>query len=170
MFPLVTAYTLGSGIHKADACTCSQQYGFDEYGQGEQYFLFQFHKSIVGYPPWKQMCQMLADIFQIEMFEASVAAGMKKNHDEDDFRIAHTIGLVSMFPVLCRGGEHVIFLIFRKFFAEIVCQTKNFSNFILGEQSGNGLNVIIEHYKFNQIIAILQIFKKLFISFISNSR
>jgi hypothetical protein len=78
MYPLVTAYTQGSGIHKADACTCSQQYGFDEYDQGEQYFLFQFHKSIVGYPPWKQMCQMLADIFQIEMFEASVAAGMKR--------------------------------------------------------------------------------------------
>ena len=75
-----------------------------------------------------------------------------------------------MFLALCRGGEHVIFLIFRKFFAEIVCQTKNFSNFILGEHSGNGLNVIIEHYKFNQIIAILLIFKELFISFISNSR
>ena len=104
------------------------------------------------------------------MFEASVAAGMKKNHDEDDFRIAHTIGLVSMFPVLCRGGEHVIFLIFRKFFAEIVCQTKNFSNFILAEHSGNDLNVIIGYYKFNQIIAILLFFKKLFISFISNLR
>ena len=64
-----------------------------------QYFLFLFHKSLVGYPTWKQMRQMLADIFQIEMFEASVTARMKKNHDKDDVRIAHTIGLISMFPV-----------------------------------------------------------------------
>jgi hypothetical protein len=89
------------------------------------------------------MRQMLADIFQIEMFEASVTARMKKNHDEDDVRIAHTIGLISMFPVFCRNKEHVIFLIFRKFFAEIVCQTINFSNFSLGEHSGNRFKVII---------------------------
>ena len=45
-----------------------------------------------------------------------------------------------------------------------------FRNFSLGEHSGNGLNVIIEHYKFNKIIAILLIFNKLFLNFISNSR
>ena len=44
------------------------------------------------------------------------------------------------------------------------------SNFGLGEHSGNGLNVIIGHYKFNQIIAILLIFNELFLALISNSR
>ena len=79
-------------------------------------------------------------------------------------------GLVTMLSILLRTGKHVIFLIFCKFFAEIVCQTINFSNFILGEHSGNGLNVIIEHYKFNKIIAILLISNELFFYFISNSR
>jgi hypothetical protein len=84
---------------------------------------------------------------------------MKKDHDEHDFRITHAIGHVTMFPILWRVREGVIFLIFCKFFAEIICYTINFSNFSLGEHSGNGLNVIIEHYKFNKIIAILLIFK-----------
>jgi len=64
----------------------------------------------------------------------------------------------------------VFFLIFCKFFAEIICQTINFCNFGLGEHSDNGLNVIIRHYKFNQIIAILLIFNELFLALISNSR
>ena len=64
----------------------------------------------------------------------------------------------------------MFFLIFCKFFAEIICQTINFSNFSLGEHSGNGLNVIIGHYKFKQIIAILLIFNELFLALISNSR
>ena len=39
---------------------------------------------------------------------------------------------------------------------------KTFINFNLGEHSDNGLNVIYEHYKFNEIITILLIFSKLF--------
>ena len=33
-------------------------------------------------------------------------------------------------------------------------QIENFSNFILGEHSGNRFNVIIEHYKVNTFTAI----------------
>ena len=113
---------------------------------------------------------MLAYIFQIEVFEASISTRMKKNHDEHNFCVAHTVGFITMLTTLGRMGEHVIFLIFCKFFAEIICQTINFSNFNLGEHSGNGLNVIIEHYKFNEIIAILLILNILFIILISNSR
>ena len=74
----------------------------------------------------------------------------------------HSYGWVTVLPVLGWSGEHVFFLILRKFFTEIICQTINFSNFSLGEYSGNGLNVIIGHYKFKQIIAILLIFNELF--------
>ena len=35
---------------------------------------------------------------------------------------------------------------------------KNFSNFSLGEHSGNRFKVIIQHYKVNTFIAILLIF------------
>ena len=113
---------------------------------------------------------MLADVFQIEVLEASVSSRMEKNHDNHDFSIAHAIGLVTVLYILIRILQHVIFLMSCKFFAKIICQTINFSNFGLGEHSGKGLNVIIGHYKFNRIIAILLISKILFKIFISNSR
>ena len=113
---------------------------------------------------------MLADVFLIELLEASVSSRMEKNHDKYNFGITHTIGLVSVLYILFRILQHVIFLMSCKFFAKIICQTINFSNFSLGENSGKGLNVIIGHYKFNKIIAILLIFKILFKIFISNSR
>ena len=110
---------------------------------------------------------MLADVFQIEVIEASVYSRMEKNHD---FSIAHAIGLVMVLYILIRILQHVIFLMSCKFFAKFICQTINFSNFGLGEHSGKGLNVIIGYYKINKIIAIILIFKILFKILISNSR
>ena len=98
------------------------------------------------------MRQMLADVFLIEVLVASVSTRMKKNHDKYDFSIAHAVRFIAMLYILFRTLQHVIFLISCKFFAEIICQTINFSNFELGEHSGNGLNVIIEHYEFNKIL------------------
>ena len=63
----------------------------------------------------------------------------------------------------------MIFFIFCKFCAESICQTINFSNFILGEHSGNCLNVIIEQYNIYIVIAIFLTFNKLFSNLISNS-
>jgi hypothetical protein len=109
------------------------------------------------------MSQVLADVFQIEVIEASVSSRMEKNHDNHDFSIAHAIGLVTVLYILIRILQHVIFLMSCKFFAKIICQTINFSNFSLGEHSDNRFKVIIEHYKFNTFIAILLIFNQLFI-------
>ena len=74
-----------------------------------------------------------------------VLSRMTKNHDKHHLRIAHTVGLIAMRPILLSSGEHMIFLIFCKFLTEIACQTINFSNFSLGEYSGNDLNVITEY-------------------------
>ena len=71
---------------------------------------------------------------------------MVKNHDKHHLRIAHIVGLIAMRSILLSSGEHMIFLIFCKFLTEIACQTINFSNFSLGEYSGNDLNVITEYY------------------------
>ena len=105
---------------------------------------------------------MLADVFLIEVLEASVSTRMKKNHDKYDFIIAHAVRFVAMLCILFRILQHVIFLMSCKFFAKIICQTINFRNFSLGEHSGNRFKVIIEHYKFNTFIAILLIFSQLF--------
>ena len=131
MYSLVPAYSQWRGIHKTNYGTCTQQYLFDEYSERKQYFLFQFNKAVVGNSPWEEMRQMLTDIFQIKMFESSVSSWMKKNHDKHDFRITHAVRLITMLFILLNCGEHIFFLIFCKFFAEIVCQTINFSKFSL---------------------------------------
>ena len=51
---------------------------------------------------------------------------------------------------------------FRKFLAEIIRHTINLCTFSLCEHSGNRLNVIIEHYKFNTFIAMFLIIKRIF--------
>ena len=115
------------------------------YGQRKQYFFFLFNETIVRDSSREQMGQMLTYIFLIKVLETWVSSRMKKNHDKHNFCIAHAIGLVTMLSVLFCIFQHVILLISCKFFAEIICQTINFSNFSLGEHSGNGLNVIIGH-------------------------
>ena len=57
--------------------------------------------------------------------------------------------------------KHLMYLSVKMDFMvrKIICQTINFSNFSLGEHSGNGLNVIIG---FKQIIAIFLILSELF--------
>ena len=77
MYSLVSTDTQWCGIHETDSSTSAYQYRFDEYGQRKQDFLFQFNKTVVGYFPGKQMCQVFTHIFQIEMFEASVSTGME---------------------------------------------------------------------------------------------
>ena len=80
---------------------------------------------------------MLAYVFLIEVLEASVSFRMEKNYDKYNFSIAHAIELVTVLNILFRILQHVIFLMTCKFFAEIICQTINFSNFSLEEHSGN---------------------------------
>jgi hypothetical protein len=121
MYPLVTAYTQWSGIHKTDTGTRSQQYRLDKDGHRKEDFPFQLYKTVIRHPFGKQIYQMLTDIFKVEVLETSVSTGMKKNHDKHDFRITHSVGFVTMLSILLRTGEHMIFLIFCKFFAEIVC-------------------------------------------------
>ena len=124
----------------------------------KQYFFLQFYETVVRDSFREQLVQMLADVFLIEVLEASVSSRMEKNHDKYYFSIAHAIGLVTVLYILFRILQYVIFLMSCKFFTKIICQTINFSNFRLGEHSGNRYKVIIEHYKFNTFIAILLIF------------
>ncbi len=47
--PLVATDTQGSGVDEADSGTSSQQDFLDENGQGKQYFLFKFYKTVNSY-------------------------------------------------------------------------------------------------------------------------
>ena len=86
---------------------------------------------------------MLADIMQIVMLETAEAARVKMYEDYDYLGIAHTVGLATVSFTVLRSFEHRFFLLRIKKLAEFVCQTENFSNFILGEHSGKELYIIL---------------------------
>ena len=85
---------------------------------------------------------MLADIMQIVMLETAEATRVKMYEDYDYLGITHTVGLATVSFTVLRSFEHRFFLLRIKKLAEFVCQTENFSNFILGEHSGKGLYII----------------------------
>ena len=132
----------------------------DEDGQRQKNFFFQFHKTVVRYTPGEKMCQMSADIFLVIMLETSESSRMEQNKDNHYFSIIHTVRFVPM--RMSRIFEHIFFLLQRKFLAEIICHTINLCKFSLCEHSGNRLNVISEHYKFNTFIAMFLIIKRIF--------
>ena len=105
---------------------------------------------------------MLADIFLIIMLEASETSRMKQDKNNHYFRIAHTVRLIPVLAVLV--FNHIFFLLQCKFLAQIICHTINFRNFKFWEHSGNRLNSIIRHYKFNTFIAICLLFNEIFIN------
>lgn len=59
--------------------------------------------------------------------------------------------------------NHIFFLLQRKFFAKIIGHTINLCNFRLWKHSGNRLNVIIQHYKFNTFIAMFLIISEIYL-------
>ena len=65
--PLVATYTQGSGVDEADFGTGSQQDFLDENGQGKQYILFKFDKTVIRHRTWKKVFQMFTDILLVRM-------------------------------------------------------------------------------------------------------
>lgn len=58
---LVTAYTQGSGVDETDTGIGTQLYFFDKDGHGKQYFLFQFHKTVIGNLTWKKVVTIVCN-------------------------------------------------------------------------------------------------------------
>ena len=153
--------TQESGNPGQDAGTGSQQYFFDEDGHEKQYFLLQFHKTVIGHPVRKQVFQMFADILFVIMLEAAETTGVEQNKNDHHLRITHPVRLITMPDLLV--FNHIFFLLKRKFLAKIIGHTINLCNFRLWKHSGNRLNVIIGHYKFNDFIAMFLIVRKIYL-------
>ena len=97
-------------INKTETGTGSQQYFFDEDGHGKQYFLFQFHKTVIGSMMRKKEFQMFVDnIFLVIMHEAAETVRMERNKNNHNLSITHAIGLVVMFLFIV--FNHVFFLL-----------------------------------------------------------
>ena len=95
------------------------------------------------------------------MLEISESSRMEQDKDNHYFRIIHTVRFVLM--RMSRIFEHIFSLLQCKFLAEIIRHTINLCTFSLCEHSGNRLNVIIEHYKFNTFIAMFLIISEIYL-------
>ena len=95
------------------------------------------------------------------MLETAETTGVKPDWNNYNLSITHTVGVVTMLGLLILN--HILFLLQYKFLAKIIGHTINLCNFRLWKHSGNRLNVIIEHYKFNTFIAMFLIARKIYL-------
>ena len=86
VYPLVPTDTKWRAVNKGDSRAFAQQDFLDKQSQGDGSFSFQFNKTVVRDNLGKQMTQMLAHLFKIEMFEAAITGAVEKNHDKHDSR------------------------------------------------------------------------------------
>ena len=87
MDTLILADPERRAVNEADTRTFAQQHFLDEKGQGNGNLLLQFHKAVIGYQFWEQVTEMVGDMFQIVMLQATVARTMKQDYDYRDFRL-----------------------------------------------------------------------------------
>lgn len=98
---LVTTYTQRSGINKTDADTNSQQYFHDGNSNEKQYFLLQFHKTVVGDLARKQVLQMSVHPLLVTMFEAMEITRVEQNKNNHNLSITHTVRFVTIPGLPC---------------------------------------------------------------------
>lgn len=84
MDTLILAYPERRAVNKADASALAQQHFLDEKRQRNGHILLQFHKAVIGYQLWEQMAEMLRDMLQIEMLQATVARTVKQDYNQHD--------------------------------------------------------------------------------------
>ena len=128
MDALVLADPQRRAVNEADACTLTQQHLLDEQGKRDGYLFLLFHKTVVGNQLWKQMAQMLGNMLQIEMLQATVPGTMKQNQDYHHLCLGKR-PVTMVFPLfgLLQSifSHHCI-----KKSAKIIRHTENFRSFL----------------------------------------
>lgn len=71
MDTLILADPERRAVNEADTRTFAQQHFLDEECQGNSNLLLQFHKAVIGYQFWEQVTEMVGDMFQIVMLQAT---------------------------------------------------------------------------------------------------
>lgn len=105
---------------------------------------------------------MFTDILLVVMLETAETAGMKQDKNNHNLSTTHMVEVVTMSGLLILN--HIFFLCNVNSLAKIIGHTINLCNFKLWKYSGNRLNVIIQHYKFNTYIYILLIISEIYLS------
>ena len=160
VYTLVTAYPKRCAVYKTDSRALTQKNLLDKYGQRYGHLMLKFDKAVIGDYLWEQMPQVLTYMLQVKMLQAAIARTMEQNHDN------HYLSLrqrrIPVIFALILGLYRVFFHLRIKNFAEIICHTINFSNFVLGDHSDFCLYFFVfQHYKVTTNFANHQIYKHL---------
>lgn len=105
---------------------------------------------------------MFTDILLVVMLKTAEITGMKQDKNNHNLSTTHMVEVVTMSGLLILN--HIFFLCNVNPLAKIIGHTINLCNFKLWKYSGNRLNVIIQHYKFNTYIYILLIISEIYLS------
>ena len=87
VYPLVLADPQWRAVNETDTGTFAKQHLLDEQRKRNSNLFLQFHKTVVGNNLREQVTQVLRDILQIEMLQATIAGIMEEDDDN------HHLGL-----------------------------------------------------------------------------
>ena len=118
-------------VHKTYSRALSETCETQEHGQGHERPGHDLHEAVVGECLWKQMLPVNAHTSRIIVLEVSVRIEVEADQDCDDLGIRHH-ALSAPFRGISGARKCVFCHLELKFLAEIVRNTKNFSNFTLG--------------------------------------
>ena len=132
MDSLIPADAQRRAVHETDSGAAAHAAPLHEQDEGNCHFLLQLYEAVVGYGIGKQVLHVLANLINIEVFQAFVSAQMEQNHNGYDLGIGQDavpmilpLRLVTLAGKSVNLDESVIKL------AEIIRHTENFSNFVI---------------------------------------
>ena len=128
----LVVYNRNAGaVHKAYSRAISETCETQEHGQGHERPGHDLNEAVVGECLRKQMLPVNTHTSQIIVFEVSVRIEVEADQDCDDLGIRHHALSAPLRSI--SGTRKCVFChLDLKFLAEIVRDTKNFSNFTLG--------------------------------------
>ncbi len=131
MDALILAHPERGAVNEADARAFAQEHLLDEQRQGNGDLPLQLDEAVIGHQAGEQVAEMLRDMLQIEVLQASVAGAVEQDHDQHDFCLGQrpVAVILPLFRRLYRVFCHHRI----KKLAKIICHTENFSNFVLGK-------------------------------------
>jgi len=127
----VVDYRYAGAVDKADSSTLPETCQPQEHGQSHETAWHDLHETAVGECPGKQMLPLNAHAPEIIMLEVAVGVEVEADQYGDDLGIGHHALSAASWSV--SGGRKSCFChLDLKFLAEIIRNTKNFSNFTFG--------------------------------------
>ena len=108
--PLVPTYTQWSAVHEGNAGALATENLLDEQGQGKGHIFLQLYETVIRHYFRKEMTQVLADILQIEMFQAPIAGIVEEYHDD------HYLGVAEGGRTVIRASRRSCLVLYGVFF------------------------------------------------------